>query len=88
MKKVSLSIPKLLSIISVFCFILLMSSVAFAQAGSSSLRGTVTDTQGRAVAGANVTLSNDQKNFTRSQTTNDDGVYIFTAVPPGTYRSR
>jgi len=75
-----------LSIISAFCFMLLMSSVAFAQTGSSSLRGTVTDAQGRAVAGANVTLTNQEKNFTRTQTTNDDGLYVFISIPPGTYR--
>jgi hypothetical protein len=72
--------------ISAFCFMLLMSSVAFAQTGSSSLRGTVTDAQGRAVAGANVTLTNQEKNFTRTQTTNDDGLYVFTSIPPDTYR--
>ena len=42
--------------------------------------------QGRAVSGANVSLINEQKNFNRSQTTNDNGAYVFTAVPPGTYR--
>ena len=86
MNKVSPSVTRLLSIVSVFAFVLLLSSVAFAQAGSSSLRGIVTDPQGRAVAGANVTLINEQKNFTRTQTTNEDGAYVFTAVPPGTYR--
>jgi len=86
MNKVSPSFTKGLSLISALAFVLLMSSVAFAQAGSSSLRGVVTDSQGRAVAGANVTLTNAQKNFTRAQTTNDDGIYVFTAVPPGTYR--
>jgi len=86
MDKLSPSITKGLSISSVLCFILLMSGVAFAQTGSSSLRGIVTDSQGRAVAGANVTLTNQEKNFTRTQTTNDDGLYVFTSVPPGTYR--
>ena len=46
----------------------------------------VNDLQGRAVAGANVSLINEQKNFNRSQTTNDSGAYVFTAVPPSTYR--
>src|SRR4030095_4527876 len=86
MNKVSPSFTKGLSLITALAFALLVSSVAFAQAGSSSLRGVVTDSQGRAVAGATVTLTNAQKNFTRAQTTNDDGIYVFTAVPPGTYR--
>ena len=65
---------------------LLTASVAFAQTGSSSLRGTVTDLQGRAVAGAQVTSQMRRKTFTRTQNTNSDGAYIFTAVPPGTYQ--
>ncbi|HKR00136.1 MAG TPA: carboxypeptidase-like regulatory domain-containing protein [Pyrinomonadaceae bacterium] len=59
---------------------------ALAQTGTSSVRGTVTDQQGRAVAGATVTLTNSEKNFTRTQTSNEEGVYSFTAVPPGNYR--
>ena len=59
---------------------------ALAQTGSSSLRGTVSDLEGRAVAGANVVLTNNEKNFSRTQTTSENGSYIFTAVPPGEYR--
>src|SRR3982751_6562028 len=59
---------------------------AMAQTGTSSVRGTVADQQGKAVAGASVTLTNAEKNFTRTQVTSDSGTYTFTAVPPGTYR--
>ncbi|PWT91094.1 MAG: hypothetical protein C5B55_08645 [Blastocatellia bacterium] len=72
--------------ISLSCATILMSSVAFAQTGSSSLRGTVTDLQGRAVSGATVTLSDEGRNFTRTQVTNENGNYVFTSIPPGTYR--
>lgn len=72
--------------IGTLVFVLMTSSVALAQAGSSSLRGIVTDLQGRAVSGANVTISDDQKNFKRDQTTNESGAYVFTSLPPGTYR--
>ncbi len=57
-----------------------------AQTGTSSVRGVVTDAQGKAVAGATVTLTNTERNFTRTQTTNDEGTYIFSTVPPGSYR--
>jgi hypothetical protein len=57
-----------------------------AQTGTSSVRGTILDPQGGAVAGATVTLTNAEKNFTRSQVTNEEGVYAFNAVPPGKYR--
>ena len=59
---------------------------ASAQTGTSTVRGTVVDPQGNAVAGATVTLSNPEKNFTRTQTTNEEGGYVFTAIPPGRYR--
>ena len=86
MKPVKLSLDKALVVFSVFALALLTASVAFAQTGSSSVRGTITDLQGRAVAGAQVTIIDDQKNFNRTQTTNDDGAYTFTSIPPGTYR--
>ncbi|HEX8180425.1 MAG TPA: carboxypeptidase-like regulatory domain-containing protein [Pyrinomonadaceae bacterium] len=67
-------------------FALLLAGSAFAQTGTSSVRGTATDPQGNLVAGATVTLSNTEKNFTRTQVTGEDGGYVFTAVPPGTYK--
>ncbi|HYO63485.1 MAG TPA: carboxypeptidase-like regulatory domain-containing protein, partial [Pyrinomonadaceae bacterium] len=59
---------------------------ALAQTGTSSVRGTVTDQQGNAVAGATVTLTSAGTNITRTQTTSESGAYTFTAVPPGRYR--
>jgi len=56
-----------------------------AQTGSSSIRGIVSDPNGQPVAGASVTLTNAEKNFSRTQNTNDSGSYVFSAVPPGSY---
>src|SRR5258705_1288587 len=64
---------------------LLLTGNAFAQTGSSSVSGTITDPQGNVVAGASVTLTNPEKNFTRTQTTNESGTYTFAAIPPDTY---
>src|SRR3954451_23124610 len=64
---------------------LLLTGNAFAQTGSSSVSGTVTDPQGNVVAGASVTLTNPAKNFTRTQTTNESGTFTFAAIPPDTY---
>ncbi|HEV2762688.1 MAG TPA: carboxypeptidase-like regulatory domain-containing protein, partial [Pyrinomonadaceae bacterium] len=61
-------------------------SPAFAQTGTSSVRGTVLDPQGNAVAGATVTLTSVGTGQTRTQTTTESGAYSFTAVPPGRYR--
>ena len=54
---------------------LLAATAASAQTGRSTVRGTVRDQQGNVVTGASVTLSDDGKNFTRTQTTNEEGGY-------------
>src|SRR5438132_5843966 len=79
MKRISL-----LLVVPLFLALCAVSSLA--QSGSSSVRGIVTDPQGAPVAGANVTLSNAERNFSRSQATNNDGGYLFKPVPQGTYR--
>jgi len=58
----------------------------YAQSGTSQIRGTVFDPQGKVVPGATVTLTDTEKNFTRTQTSASNGTYTFTAVPPGNYR--
>ncbi|HEX7176238.1 MAG TPA: TonB-dependent receptor [Pyrinomonadaceae bacterium] len=64
---------------------LLACANVFAQSDTTTVRGTVRDPQGGSVAGANVTLHSAARNFTRTQTTNAEGSYVFTAVPPDTY---
>jgi Carboxypeptidase regulatory-like domain len=66
--------------------LLIMSAAAYAQSGGTTIRGTVKDPNGNVVAGATVSITDPEKNFTRTQSTNQDGGYVFTAVPPGTYR--
>ena len=52
----------------------------------ASLRGTVTDPQGRVVEGAKVTLTNTNTNFTLTSTSDTNGIYQFNALPPAPYR--
>jgi hypothetical protein len=66
--------------------ILLLSSVSYAQAGRSTVKGIVKDSQGNLVPGATVTLTDTEKNFSRTQATTENGGYVFTAIPPGTYK--
>jgi len=66
--------------------ITLFAAPSFAQAGGTTVRGTVKDPQGNLVSGATVTLTDPARNFTRTQQTNPDGAYVFNAIPPGTYR--
>jgi hypothetical protein len=65
---------------------LLAFPAALAQTGRSTVRGTIRDQQGNVVAGATVTLTDVEKNFTRTQTVGEEGTYTFNAVPPGNYR--
>ncbi len=58
----------------------------FAQGTTGQISGTVTDPNGAVVQGANVTATSLDTNFSRSQTTNADGVYAFQLLPPGRYR--
>ncbi len=71
-----------------FASLLLFAFVntAHAQAGLSTIQGTIRDQQGNVIAGAAVNLINVEKNFSRTQNSNQEGGYVFTAVPPGTYR--
>src|SRR4026208_1951736 len=59
---------------------------AFAQGGTSAVRGTVKDPQGNLVSGANVKLINVTTNAERSSTTSNDGGFSFEAVQVGDYR--
>jgi hypothetical protein len=75
------------SFLSSALLILVVSGVAaFGQAGTSSIDGTVADPQGNLVAGATVTLTNAEKNFSRTQTTNDSGRFAFNLIQPGQYQ--
>jgi hypothetical protein len=53
--------------------------------GGTTVRGTAKDPQGNLVRGAAVTLTDAARNFTRTQSTNENGAYVFNAIPPGTY---
>lgn len=57
----------------------------YSQTGTSSVTGTISDAQGKIVAGATVTLIS-QQNARRTAVTNESGVYSFASVQPGTYK--
>ena len=56
---------------------------AWAQSGTASLSGRVTDPQGSLVPGAAVTITSAATNAVRSTVTNSAGLYQFAALPPG-----
>ena len=56
-----------------------------AQGGTSTVRGTVTDTSGGVLPGATVTILNTGTQDTRVAVTDERGGYLFSALFPGTY---
>ena len=64
--------------------LLLFPALACAQ-NNALVSGTVTDKSGAAVVGAQVVLTSTGGTLTRTTQTNDDGVYVASALPPGTY---
>jgi hypothetical protein len=58
---------------ALFFVLLIGNSAVLAQTGTATVRGSVVDPQGNVVAGATVTLVNEKKSFTRTQTTSEEG---------------
>ena len=65
--------------------LLLLALQAHAQQTLGGITGTVTDTSGGALIDSQVTLVGDATKFTRSQKTNNVGLYEFVNLPIGSY---
>lgn len=63
----------------------LCASVAWAQDVRARVQGIVTDASQALVAGATVTLTNEDTNVSATKTTGDAGQYLFDYVLPGNY---
>src|SRR5438552_2444544 len=75
--KRNLSVSLVLFLLSVTC--------TWAQVGTTSIRGVVTDKTGAAVVGARVTLSSAVQALGRATQTSQAGEYEFLALPPASY---
>ena len=75
-------IPRLLRSTIIIC---LSISSAIAQSATGVISGSVLDTTGANVAGAKITLVDQDTNQTREATSNPAGVYEFRALPRGIY---
>jgi hypothetical protein len=72
--------------ILIYCVAFLFAvTCVWAQTGTTSLRGVVTDKTGATVANAKVTLVNIAQGVKRDSATSNAGEYEFLALPPGTY---
>src|SRR5262245_35408152 len=65
------------------------ASASLAQTtGSATLRGIVKDPNGAIVSGASVTLKSVRTQSERKTKTNNDGIYVFSAVEPSNYEMK
>lgn len=69
-----------------FVLVTLLGVQGFAQAGTSSVTGTIFNEQNEVVPGATVTLVSVAQNTRRTAVTNSQGNYSFSLVNPGPYR--
>src|SRR3981081_4084420 len=61
------------------------SVLAYGQAQTGTLRGTVSDPNGGVIAGATVTAKNAATGTSTPTTTNGEGIYVITNLVPGKY---
>ena len=81
--------PKLLRQVTMgLAFVLALFLVSLPSADaqvSATLNGTVTDSTGAVIPGANVTLTNEATKESRNSVSNDSGYFAFPALLPSTY---
>ena len=84
----SSSAARLAANLALFSYLMLLLSALplRGQAVKASLVGTVTDSSGAVVPGAEITITEVNTNFSRSATTNESGYYVFSNLNPGVYR--
>src|SRR5947208_7562400 len=71
-----------------FSLLLLASAVVspmFAQVGTASLGGFITDASGASIPNASITLKSVQQKYTRETVSTAGGDYTIPALPPGDY---
>jgi len=65
--------------------IVLGAQSAAAQANRATITGTVTDTSGALVSGADVTATSTETNIPSKTVSNQDGIYTIPNLAPGKY---
>jgi len=76
------------SLLIAFALLLAVPFAAHAQVVTAAVRGSITDEQGAAVAGAEVTMANAAIAFSRAVTSGADGTYNFPDLPLGLFKIR
>jgi hypothetical protein len=65
--------------------LLAVSIAGFAQSDNTQISGFVKDQAGGVISGAKVTVRSDTKSLERSATTNSEGYFVITTLPPDFY---
>jgi hypothetical protein len=78
----------IISLLAVLALVLCSAVGARAQVTTAAVRGAVTDDQGAAIAGAEVTITNVDTSFNRTVVTGSDGEYNFPDLPLGHFKIR
>ncbi len=73
---------------SLILCVLVLQVFAYAQLTTGTVQGTVQDQSNAVVPGVELALLNVDTNLALTQHTNNLGAYVFSNVPPGTYRLR
>src|SRR5713226_8402280 len=79
------SILARIGVLVLVCTLLFVARGTKAQTGTSTIRGEISDAQGKMVGGATVSLKNASTGFARSETTGTAGGFSFELIPPGEY---
>jgi hypothetical protein len=78
---------KTLRVVRTLLFVILvLTSYAWCQVATTSLRGTLSDLSGALLPGASLTLIRPDTGFTMKMTSSSQGTYIFQQIDPGTYQ--
>jgi hypothetical protein len=70
---------------AILALTLSLTAISFGQGTTSRITGVVSDTNGAAVSGATVTLTNEGTNTSLSSQTSESGTYTFDLIQPGSY---
>ncbi len=79
------SMKFLASMTSIGCLLLMITGPAWSQSFTAAVRGVVTDQTGAAVSNARVIITEADRNVQHPTTTDSEGRYYVSALPPGQY---